>query len=172
MKKHAKGRTAVKIILLVLIIFIVFIVQNTSGMPNHIGRGRFFFLIPLVICIGITQSVATATWLGLFAGILWDCVSAELPGFHSIALLCYGCASALLVEQLFRRNILTALVMGAAGSALYCFMYWFFFHWLPDISGAANAFVAVYLPTIFLTAAVTPLFYWLVSFVSKRLRPN
>ena len=53
MKKHAKGRAVLKIILLVLIIFIVFIVQNTGGMPNHIGRGRFFFLIPLVICIGI-----------------------------------------------------------------------------------------------------------------------
>lgn len=172
MKKHAKGRAVLKVILLVLIIFIVFIVQNTNGMPNHIGRGRFFFLIPLVICIGITQSVATSTWLGLFAGMLWDCVSAELPGFHSIALLCFGCASALIIEHLFRCNIVTAIAMCSAGTVLYCFMYWFFFLWLPDVSGAASAFVAVYLPTIFLTAVTAPLFYWLVSFVSKRLRPN
>ncbi len=172
MKKHPKGKKALKIVLLVLIIFIVFIVQNTGGMPNHIGRARFFFLIPLVICIGITQSIAISTWLGLFAGMLWDCVSAELPGFHSIALLCFGCVSALMIEHLFRRNVMTALVMCAVGSALYCFMYWFFFLWLPDVSGAANAFVSVYLPTIFITAATAPLFYYLVSFLSKRFRSN
>ena len=170
MKKHAKGRAVLKIILLVLIIFVVFIVQNTSGMPNHIGRGRFFFLIPLVICIGITQSVAVSTWLGLFAGMLWDCVSAELPGFHSIALLCFGCASALIIENLFRSNIVTAIAMCSVGTAFYCFMYWFFFHWLADASGAASAFVSVYLPTIFLTAITAPLFYYVVSFVSKRFK--
>ena len=170
MRKHARGRRALRIILLILIIFIAFIIQNTNGMPNHIGRGRFFFLVPLVICIGITQGVAVSTWLGLFAGMLWDCVSSELPGFHSIALLCFGCASALMIDHLFRRNIVTAIAMCSVGSVIYCFMYWFLFLWLPDVSGAANAFVAVYLPTIFLTAVSAPLFYYIVSFVSKRLR--
>ena len=172
MKKHDKGRRVLKIILFVLIIFIIFIVQNTGGMPNHIGRARFFFLVPLVICIGITQSVAVSTWLGLFAGMLWDCVSAELPGFHSIALLCFGCASALIIEQLFRRNIVTAVIMCAVGTALYCFAYWFFFLWMTNVSGAAHAFLTVYLPSILITAGTAPLFYYLVSFVNKRLRTN
>jgi len=170
MKKYAKGRTALKIILLVLIVFIIFIVQNTNGMPNHIGRGRFFFLVPLVICIGITQGVTVGTWLGLFAGMLWDCVSAELPGFHSIALLCFGCVSALMIDRLFRSNIVTAIAMCSVGSAFYCFIYWFFFLWLPDVSGAANAFVTVYLPSIFLTAVTGPIFYLVVAFVSKKLK--
>ena len=172
MKKHDKGKAVLKIILFVLIIFIIFIVQNTGGMPNHIGRARFFFLIPLVICIGITQSVAVSTWLGLFAGMLWDCVSAELPGFHSIALLCFGCVSALVIEQLFRRNIVTAVIMCAVGTALYCFAYWFFFLWMTNTSGAAHAFLTVYLPSILITAVTAPLFYYLVSFVNKRLRTN
>ncbi len=172
MKKHTKGKKALKIILLVLIIFIIFIVQNTGGMPNHIGRARFFFLIPLVICIGITQSVAVSTWLGLTAGILWDCVSAEVPGFHSIALLCFGCASALIIEQFFRRNIVTAVIMCSVGTALYVFAYWFFFLWLTDVSGAASAFLRVYFPSIAITAAISPLFYYLVSFVNKRHRTN
>ena len=170
MAGQKRSKKVIRRILLAVLVFLVFILQNTPGMPNHIGRASFFYLVPLIICIGVFETTAAATWLGLFAGLLWDCVSAELPGYHSIMLMCFGCIASLLVSNVFLKNLMTAMVMGAVGIILYCFLYWFFFLWLTGAQSAGDVFWSVYFPTMLLTVAVLPLAYLILSFMSKKLK--
>ena len=170
MKKQNKSKKIPRIIILAALVLITFIFAATPGFPNHIGRAAFFYLIPLIICIGVFESVAVSTWLGLFAGILWDCISAEIPGFHAIMLMCFGCISSLIMSNYLRKKLVSALIVGGSGIILYVFFYWIFFLWLKGVPSASKVLFDVYLPSILITAVTLPVFYFIAGFIHRKLR--
>ena len=57
------------------------LLQNVHGLWLQIGGARCFLLVPAVILLSLGEDERTAALLGLFAGFLWDCVSAAIATF-------------------------------------------------------------------------------------------
>ena len=94
MELSKKDKT-IKYTLYCVILAAAALLQNVQGLWLQIGGARCFLLVPAALLLSLGEDERTAALLGLFAGFLWDSVSAAHMGFNCIVLmlLCYVAAT-------------------------------------------------------------------------------
>ena len=155
---------------LMLFLLILFLLQTTPGLLPVMGKAGAMLLIPAVVCIGMFERETAGAFFGLAAGLLWDMVSAQPVGFHSIILMCIGCMSGLLITHLMRNSLLSGLLLGIAGIVLHSMLYWVFFVLLRGYAGAITLLCLQFFPSMVYTACFIPLFYFIIRILRKQLR--
>lgn len=153
------------------LIVIVSLFQNTDGLLPAVYGVRAMPLIPFVVCIGMYERDWGSAGLGLFAGLLWDGVSAHGQGFRSVYLMVIGCVCGLLLHYFMRRNLITGLLLTGVSLVLHNVLYWLFFIVIPGYDGAAELLLNFYLPSCLYSLAFMPLFFYLMKSLHKRF-PN
>lgn len=165
----SKREKSIKYAVYCLVIAAASLIQNVGGLWFEIGGARCFFLIPVCVILGLGEDEKASALLGLFAGFLWDAVSAQHMGFNCIflMLLCY-IASAF-VTFIFRDTFWIELAASGIISLLYVLAYWLIFVLRKGNEGSALCFLTFYFPCFLYTLAMMPILYLILTPLKRRL---
>ena len=130
---------------------------------------RICFLLPLTVIVAMFEKETAGLLYGLLAGCLWDVSTATSDGMKALFLALTGCICGLLVRYIMRNNLLSALALSSSTTILFHLFHWLFYV-VVHKSGMFVALLRVYIPQALLTILVTPLLYFLLRALEKRLR--
>ncbi|MBR3737707.1 MAG: rod shape-determining protein MreD [Eubacterium sp.] len=165
----SKKEKTIKYIVFCVLIALAALLQNVGGLWFEIGGARCFFLIPVCIILSLGEDEKISALFGLFAGFLWDTVSAQHMGFNCIflMLLCYIVST--LETFIFRDTFLIEAAATAIISLLYVIAYWLFFVLRKGVDGSAVIFLEFYLPCFVYTCVMMPVLYLLITPLKNKL---
>jgi len=145
------------------------LLQNVGGLWFEIGGARCFFLIPVCVIFSIDEDEKISAFLGLFAGFLWDAVSAQHMGFNCIYLMLACYISSALVTFIFRDTFRIEFISTGVITFIYVLLYWLFFVLRKGVEGSAFSFLSFYLPCFVYTLLMTPLLYAVLTPLKRKL---
>lgn len=154
----------------VLEIIVIFVLQETPGLLPELWGARPVAVIPAVLSIAMFESRGPAMAFGLFGGLLIDFGFGGVLGFHGLLLAAACYAVSLMAEDLFRTNLLTALLISAVVTAAAVLLEWTCFYVLRGYSEEGYALTAHYLPMFCYTAALMPVTYYFNRALAAQIR--
>ncbi|MEI6577865.1 MAG: rod shape-determining protein MreD [Eubacteriales bacterium] len=157
-------------LIFVCLLMLTAMLQNTDGLFPEIFGVRAMLLIPAVVCISMYERDISGIFFGLFAGLLWDTVSAGPQSFNAIMLTMIGFVSGVFIGTIMRNNIVTALLLTAAAVFIYNTLYWLIAYVFNSYSGAWLEYFSFYLPACIYTIVLMPGFYYLVRLIRNKTR--
>lgn len=164
-----KKQKSIKYLIYCLLILFAALLQNVAGLWFEIATARCYFLIPVCIILGIDEDEKNAALLGLFAGLLWDAVSAQHMGLNSIFLMLVCYLSSSLVTFLLRSTFWVKVIASVLLIFLYSVVYWLIGVVFKDSSRALTMFSVYYLPSAVYTSIMTLPICFLLTGLKKRL---
>ena len=99
-------------------------------------------------------------WFGVLCGLLADFSHSTVMGFFALLLAVGGYVFSELVTNLFKTNLLTALLLGVAAITAIFLLQWFFFYVCAGHGQVFYALVRHYLPRVLYTALALPVAYY------------
>ena len=168
MELSKKDKT-IKYTLYCVILAAAALLQNVQGLWLQIGGARCFLLVPAALLLSLGEDERTAALLGLFAGFLWDSVSAAHMGFNCIVLMLLCYVAATIVNFLLRNTYWVAVVSAAIGTFIYCMLYWLIIIMPHGGDGSVLSLLYFYLPSFVYTAAVGIVLGMVFSPIKKKL---
>ena len=104
---------------------------------------------------------------GLFAGLIWDSISANGHYFHAVTLSVTAFLVSYLVQRRIRNTVFAFLIVDGIVILLHNLIYWLIYVLVPCPDGAGIAFVKFYIPSLLITTAVG-----IIVFLAVRLMHN
>lgn len=143
----------------VLEILVLYIIQQTPDLPQLWGA-RPFLIIPVLFSVAMLEDEMTGLGFGIFIGLLMDISCGYVLGFHAILLGLLGYFTGLLAVNLIKTNLLTVLLLTAAGVFLIGCLQFVFFYYFRQYGYEGYAFQHHYLPMMLYTFLPTPVLYF------------
>lgn len=141
-------------------ILLLFLLGDTPDLLPTVGGALPSLLIPAAVSVALTGiGVVPAMGFGVLCGLLMDFSRGGPYGFSAmiLAALCYSIAA--LVETVFQKNHLTALLLTVPSIALFFLLHWLFFYIFAGFGGGGYALLCRYLPMAGYTlAAAVPIY--------------
>lgn len=155
-----------------VVILTAALLQNVGGLLPQVFGARCFLLIPVAVLLSVSEEEKAAALLGLFAGVVWDAVSAQHRGYNAVFLMlvCYGASA--LVTFIFRNTFWFGVLCAVFAALLYVLVYWLLFVLPHAGQGAGSALGLFYLPCFVYTAVLSPLLMLLLSPLKTRLNKS
>lgn len=153
--KLTKEQLTIKYGVFCLLIVFGEMLQNVNGLWPEIFGSRCFFIIPIVVILGIDEEPYVSALLGMFAGFLWDCVSPTHIGFNFviITIICYTLS--FLTDHLFRSTFWVRVVGSTIATVVYLFTYWLFFMVINNSDGSSATIYYFYIPSMIYTGVMS-----------------
>ena len=85
--------------------------QHTDGAVPSIGSAKAFVLIPLTVCIAMSEKSMGGLSFGILAGVLWDFATVRGDGFYAVVMALVGYAAGALTVYVVRNNIFSSLIL-------------------------------------------------------------
>jgi len=169
-----KREKTIKYALFCLVIAAFSLLQNVGGLWFEIGTARCFFLIPVCVILGLDEDERISALLGLFAGLLWDAVSAQHMGYNAVFLMVLCYITSALVTFIFRDTFRIEFAATGILSLLYVLIYWLFFVLRKGVDGSGMSFLNFYFPCFIYTTLMMPLLYLILTPLKRKLNkePN
>lgn len=145
------------------------LLQNVGGLLPQVFGARCFLLLPVAVLLSISEDEKAAALLGLFAGVVWDTVSAQHRGFNAFFLMAACFFASALVTLIFRNTFWFGVLYTVVAALLYVLLYWLLFILLRSSDGAGSALGLFYIPCFVYTAAVSPLVLLVLTPLKNRL---
>ena len=164
-----KKEKTTKYLVYCLVIAVAALFQNVGGLWFEIGGARCFFLIPVCIILGLDEDEKASALLGLFAGLLWDSVSAQHMGYNAVFLMVFCYITSAFVTFILRDTFWIEFIAAAIVSLLYVVIYWLFFVLRKGVDGSAVSFLNFYLPCFVYTVAIMPILYLVLTPLKRKL---
>lgn len=171
-----KKQRTIKYVLYCAMLLVANLLQNTGGLFPSVFSAHCLLLIPLAVTLAMHEGELEAGLLGLFAGLMWDLVSADHLGFNSIFLTLCCVFAAYAAGHWIRSVYLTDLVMCILFSVLYCFLYWLLFLVIFENDKNYASLWTFYLPSAVYTAVMSAAVVFFTRLIRKnalqKLNPN
>lgn len=166
MKRSAEA-AYLRYILAGVVLFAIFILQYSGLATLSLGRATAMLVVPGVMFCAMFMGETGGTVLGLIFGVFLDCVMAKAVCFNALFLMAAGCLCSLLARHLINRNVWSALVISAAGNALYFLLKWLVFTAFT-VPGSGLVLWRYVLPSFFYTFVVSLPLYFLFSGILRQ----
>lgn len=157
-----------KYIVYIIILLAAHLLQNTFTVFPAIASVRPVLIISAAVCIAMFDGELIGSAAGLFAGALWDTVTASSDGYNALFLMVSCALCGTLLRIYMRNNIVTYSIMNTGITLFYFLSYILFFITAQGISGAWALFLRYYLPMTAYSVALTPLWYILIRAVNRK----
>ncbi len=157
MKNHARF---FRYLAYTLEILVLFLLQETPHLIPDLWGIRPTLLIPAALMIALFEKETTAMWFGVVCGLLADFSHSTVMGFFALLLAVGGYVFSALVTNLFKTNLLTALLLGATAILSIYLLQWFFFYVCAGHGQVFYALVRHFLPRALYTAIALPVAYY------------
>lgn len=166
-KLLSSGR--IKWLVYILEMFILYIIQNAPNLiPEFLGVTPMLLLI-FGISITMFEGESRGIVIGLITGFFMDLGSSLVFGFYMLmmAIVCYVCG--LLVVYLMRNNLVTSIVLAAAGSFTVELFQWFFQFALWGDNGTWYFLYAILVPRVIYTTLLMPVAFYFNRAIATHL---
>jgi rod shape-determining protein MreD len=154
-------------VLFVALIVLTAVFQHTKGAVPSLFGAKAFLLIPLTVCISMSEKSMGGLSFGILAGVLWDFATVRGDGFYAVMLALAGFTAGAAIAYIMRNNIFSALLLSAGASAFVSIGYWVVFILLKGYEGAWGVLFSFYLPSAFYSFIFTAGYYYLVRAIVK-----
>lgn len=162
--------TIIRRAILAALTVLTFTFQNTDGLfPSPFGI-RAFLLIPLTICVCMFEREFAGVFYGLLAGAMLDAFSAQTLIFNSLFFTVIGFAAGSLITYLMRNNLLCATIFVSVATFVYATLIFFFYYATKESFSPVYVYFRYFFTSAVYTILLTPLYYFLVRFISKELK--
>lgn len=152
----------------ILLLLAAHLLQNSLRVFPSVFGVKPALLISAAVCFAMFEGELMGAVFGLFAGALWDTVTAAADGYNALFLM-VACAFCGVVLRVFLRNsILTYLLMNALVTVVYFITYVIFFITSQGIAGGMGLFLRYYLPMAVYSIVLTPFWYLIVRSVNRK----
>lgn len=141
-------------------IIILYILQNTPYLLPPLMGARPVLVVPAMLTVALLEDEKVGLGFGIFTGLLLDMSAGSILGFHAMILGFLGYFIGILVVNLVKTNLLTALLLSAAAVFILYTLDFTFFFVLKRYEAASYAFQNHYLPIMLHTFIPTPLLYF------------
>lgn len=158
---------AVRSLLFMTEIIIFLVIQGTPGLIPQISGQKPILLIPIAITIAVFSSETTGMIFATICGLLTDAVSSNILGFYAMMLVVFGFLAGYMATNYIRTNLITAMVWATLAVPLILYIHFLFFYKIQGYGYDETFFISHYLPRIFYTWAVTPVFYLINKAIAK-----
>ena len=158
----------VRLVIYSIELLLLYVLQSTSFLPMYDGV-RPLVLVCAAMTIALFEGDITGLIFGIAAGLLIDMGGADVLGFHALVLGVCGYVLGAMTMELFKTNLLVAMLAMLPVVALVCGLEWVFCYWLQGYSGAVYVLQVHYLPKAIYTYAVVPIAYVVNRFFAMRL---
>jgi hypothetical protein len=156
-------------IIFAIFIIITAIIQSTGSRFNGVFTARAFLLIPLIIAISMFEREIVSAFLGVLTGLLWDLFTG-IDGYNVLVIMLLSAVCSILISRLMRNNIVTAVVLGISGLAIYMFLYIMIYIVLDGGGFPLSQIFRFYLPSFVFTSAFIPIYYYLIKMIFTKNR--
>lgn len=147
---------------IIIILAYLYATVDVGGLPKP------HLLIPIALCIAMTQSEMTAAMVGLVCGLLIDAAGGKLFGFNAFLLMAFCMLTALLFLHLCRQNVLNLIWVTFVGTLIQGSLDFFFFYAIWGYDGVARIFSGTFLPSMIFTVVASPIIYFVVKLIEKK----
>ena len=156
-----KKRHPIILMLNILIFFFTLLFSNTNILTFSIKTASPLLILPLLTAFAIYHSPLSSALTGLVCGIFMDTVAADSYCFNAILLLVIGGFASFAANNLFNKNIQSAVVLSLINCVFYFVLLWLFFHTNNvSITDSAIYLLRYSLPSAVLSAIfILPLYY-------------
>lgn len=148
----------------------VLLLQSAPHFFPTLWGARPVPLVLFVTCVALCEGAQLGAMIGALAGLLWGIYSFRLFGFDALVLMLIGLAAGLLVEWLLRANFLSAVLLCAGATLTQALLEWLFCYVLFWKEQSVTVLWRVFLPNCLYTVVLTPLMYWAVRGLARRIR--
>ena len=156
--------------ILVALAVLTFIFQNTGGLfPSPFGI-KILILIPLTICIAMFEREFAGIFFGLMSGVMLDAFSSQSVVFNSLFFTIIGFGAGSLITYLMRNNLLCAKIFVSVATFVYTALIFFMYYALEVNISPVYVYFRYFFTSAVYTILLTPLYYFLVRFISKELK--
>lgn len=152
----------------ILILLAAHLLQNTFAIFPAIVSVKPVLIISAAVCISMFEGELIGGAAGLFAGALWDTVTASADGYNALFLMIACALCGTLLRIYMRNNIVTYIIMNTGITLFYFLTYILFFVTAQGIDGAWVLFLRYYLPMTVYSLVLTPLWYILIRTVNRK----
>lgn len=149
-------------------VLVVALLQNTDGLLPSVFGFRAMPLIPAVVCIAMFERELPGMFFGVFAGLLWDCVSPVGGNLYAILLAIFAFTCGALITHLMRNNILTALLLSGSASVLHMLLFFLKEYIFSGRFDGAYKLLTFYIPSLIYTMIFVPILYFPIMALEKK----
>lgn len=153
-------------------IITVFLLQNTASYVSYSFPFPTGLLLPLTVSVAMAEREYAGLCFGLLAGVLTDTASAVTDGVFTLYYAIIACAAGLLAHYVFRNTVLTAMLFTTVSGAVYCGILLIFNCLIHDASYTGELLKGTYLPSVILSAVLTPITFYPAVYIHNRMRSS
>ncbi|MBQ6570716.1 MAG: rod shape-determining protein MreD [Clostridia bacterium] len=150
-------------------LYALFIIQYTPGMmPQINGTGPNLLMI-CALSIAIFEGDKAGLYYGAAAGLLMDYSGTRVFGFNGlfVAVICYFCG--ILITDLMRNNLLTAILLSLCSMFVFGVIRWLFFNVLWGYPELWYEFYGVMLVSVLYSAFLMAPVYLFTKVIATSL---
>ena len=148
----------------------LFTLHYSGLLTIHSFHATPSILLPFLIAFCMFSQELPAALTGMLVGIFMDAFSSGGSYLHTILFFIIGCTVSVLVHYLLNNNFRTSIMLSLIASLLYYSLRWFFIYALKsDITDSTGYLMQYALPSVIYTNLFIVPFYFLQSYINKRI---
>lgn len=151
-----------------LLLLLAATLQTTPGFLV-IGGTRPIFILPLCIAVAMYEGEFAGALFGAVGGLLWDFSAGRVVGLLTLGLLMVCFFSSILIQLYLRISAMNFILVCGGAALLLTGLDFLFCYLMPGYPGGAARYMSVILPSVVFTAAVSPVFMYIVRSIFRRL---
>lgn len=153
-----------------LLFFFSFIAHYTDSIDLSIKNAQPFILLPLITAFSMFTTPGTAAVSGLALGICMDGCAGGTVCFNAIAIMLAATFVSVAANNLFNRNIKSAILLSVIISLFYYILRWLIFYAFSSGSHDNLTYLLSYVfPSVLYTNAFIFPFYFIFRYFNSRL---
>lgn len=162
--------TVIRRAVLAVLVLVTFIFQSTDGFFPTIAGAHAMLLIPLTVCIAMFERELAGMLFGLFAGAMLDAFSSDSIVYNSIFMTVLGFTVGALITYVMRNNLVCAAMLTAVSAFLYSTLGFLSDYAFNGVERPFYIYFRYYFISVIFTSILTPLYYFIVREISKKLK--
>ena len=152
----------------ILIFFFVIVFQVSGAVDISIKTATPLVILPLITAYAVFGSLPACAVAGIIAGACLDGVANGAYCFNTITLFLISVAVCLAANNLFNKNIQSAVALSLITSAVYFLLLWqFFYAWGVPVKDSLGFLLSYAMPSTLYTALFIFPFYFIFKFFEK-----
>lgn len=152
----------------IFIFFFVIVFQISGAVDISIKTATPQILLPLLTAYAVFYPLPSCAVAGIVAGACLDGIVNGAYCFNTIVLFLISAAVCLAANNLFNKNIQSAVALSLITAAIYYLLQWqFFYAWGVPVGDSLGYLLSYALPSALYTAVFIFPFYFIFKFFEK-----
>lgn len=163
-----RAKTAFKWFLYFLLAAVSYIFMTVADY----SLAKPLLLIPLAICIATHEDIMLSCVVGVVSGFMLDSAMGKLFGYNAVLMLAVCMFTSLLFMYLMRQNVVNIIWITAVAALLQGSLDFLFYYAMWGHENVSMIFTGTFLPSILFTVLSSPVIYFIIKFIYKKLGPE